>query len=332
MCLIIASTALLLSSACTTPKTVRYTKKLKGEDKTSVKVEDKADDELYLTNANDAESKKIQEFERLLGQAKSRKKTDVPTPSKTEYEYEYDQIKAGENQTIEQKKRRLPTLREQVVDMNKKTGSIEGRIDNIEKDVTDIKRSVNDIKTAIIRYNSDKNVASNYNPTKPKLKPKLKPSIETPKKPTVTKLVSQEEKNNVPIDSPKVENNQITVSNDNDFVNGEKHFNNNEFSKATTFLTMVIRKQRSGNEAGKAHYYLGKINYEQKNYNQAISHLKRALTITGIGYKDNAQALLAESYIRSGNPQMAKQAYQSLIEKYPQSKYVPKARKMLQQL
>jgi len=326
MCLIIASTALLLSSACTTPKTVRYTKKLKSEDKSSVKVEEKADNELYLSNANDVESKKIQEFERLLGQAKSRKKTDAPTPSKTEYEY--DQIKAGENQTIEQKKRRLPTLREQVVEMNKKTGSIEGRIDNIEKDVTDIKRSVNDIKTAIIRYNSDKNVASNYNQTKPK----LKPSIETPKKPTVTKLVSQEEKNNVQVDSPKVENNPITVSNDNDFVNGEKHFNNNEFSKATPFLTKVIRKQRSGNEAGKAHYYLGKINYEQKNYNQAISHLKRALTITGIGYKDNAQALLAESYIRSGNPQMAKQAYQSLIEKYPQSKYVPKARKMLQQL
>lgn len=312
-CIIITAVALLASS-CTPPKTVRYTKKHKNIGKQI------SQNKQSPKNYNTREIDKLKDFENLLVESK---KTN--SPKNVPVETQYEEIKTGDN--TQQEERVLPTLREQVAAMKKKHGSINSRFKNMETDIKQLKHTVNDIKMAIIKMNRDKN----YTQTQTKTSNLAASTKPINKKQNKSTLLPKEKTKIISTGLNKTINNTSTIVTD-DFTLGENNFKKKNYDEALPFLTKVIRKDRNGKNAGKAHYYLGKINYEKKNYNQAVSHLKRSLTIKGTGYKDNAQALLAEAYIRSGSTDLAIAAYKSLINNYPSSKYIPKARKMLQQL
>lgn len=316
-CLIVAIFTLILTS-CSVPQTVRYSKTVAKAPKVKNdknKDNSKLEDELYFSETSkEATEKSIENFEKLLLSSKEAQNNTT------------DGVTGGEPNKAPQKKR-IPTLREQMTALNSEQQTMRNDLANIKSDINDIRSSVNEIKTAVYGINDivTGKVEKPKNTTKVK-----KTSIakaKTPTKRNHPKMV----KTNILLPNEKAEK-MVKKDVKSDFTLGEEYYNNKNYQKATTYLTKVIRKDRNSAIAGKAHYYLGKMNYEQKSYNQAIAHLKKALTIKGSGYKDDSQALLAEAYIRSGNNPLAKEAYKSLITEYPTSKFVPKARKMLQQL
>ncbi len=306
-----------LLASCSVPQTVRYTKTTAHPQKKKKEIiSKKADDELYLpeTKREDTD-KSIENFEEMLMKGKRTQTTDVTSRS---------------NAPVERK--RIPTLREQMVTLGNNQVAMRNEMQTMKDDMNDIRKSVNEIKKAVYGIND---IVMHNKKSLPTPKNEKKHITKT-NHPNVVKtnILLPNEKSKTPttgldIAQQKQEAKKQAKS---DFQLGKEYYENRNIKKATTFLTKVIRKNRNSPEAGEAHYLLGKMNYEQKNYNQSISHLKRAMTVKGSGYKDNAQALLAEAYIRSGNNNMAKDAYKTLIANYPQSKYVGKARKMLQQL
>lgn len=317
-CLIFALIIVTLSS-CTVPQTVRYSKTAdKGRPVHASVKSPVSENETYRNDEqNDNTDKSIKSFEQLLEQAKSE---EINTDDSGD-----QPAKTGEE--------RIPSLREQMATLQGNQDRIGSDVRELKAEISEIKSSVDEIKTAVYGLNNIVR-AENAKPAEKPAPKKVEPvKKEHPKAVKSNVLLSNEKaevvQNNTPA-PPAPKATQESVKND--FTLGEQFYNSRDYNNAVTHLTKVIRRDRNSARAGKAHYYLGKINYEKKNYNQAISHLKRALTVRGNDYKDNSQALLAEAYIRSGNNSLAKEAYRSLIADFPTSKYVPKARKMLQQL
>ena len=108
--------------------------------------------------------------------------------------------------------------------------------------------------------------------------------------------------------------------------------NNKDYQSAINKLTKLIQKEKNPVVASNYEFWLGESNYGMKQYDKAINYYQKVLSTKNAPKQDNAQIMIAESNIRRGNVQEAKKAYSALIEKFPQSEFIPKAQKMLQQL
>jgi TolA-binding protein len=107
---------------------------------------------------------------------------------------------------------------------------------------------------------------------------------------------------------------------------------NKDFSSAVDELTSLIQKEKKPDQLATYQYWLGESYFGLKDYNKALQHYNTVLKTPGSTMKDEAQAMTAEILIRSGQVAEAKKAYQALIDKYPGSQFIPRAKKMLQQL
>jgi len=68
------------------------------------------------------------------------------------------------------------------------------------------------------------------------------------------------------------------------------------------------------------------------DYDKSIEFMNKVLNSQDSQYLDGARIRKAEANLKSGKIIEAKADYQALIRNHPSSNYVPKARKMLQQL
>ena len=80
------------------------------------------------------------------------------------------------------------------------------------------------------------------------------------------------------------------------------------------------------------HYWLGECSFGAKKYSDAIEHFQKVFSFTKSEKKDDAQIMIANSYFALGNKTKAKVEYQKLLDKYPASPYVKKARGRLSQM
>lgn len=83
---------------------------------------------------------------------------------------------------------------------------------------------------------------------------------------------------------------------------------------------------------GNCHYWIGESYYGMKQYRGAISHFEKVLTYSRSTKIDDAQIMVANSYLRMGDKARAKQEYQKLLDRYPASPYAKIARGRLAKL
>ena len=79
-------------------------------------------------------------------------------------------------------------------------------------------------------------------------------------------------------------------------------------------------------------YLFGEAYFGIGQYDKAVNYFSKVVSSSKASRKDEAQNMIAESLIRSGQIPQAKEAFKSLIAQFPKSDYIPKAKKMLQQL
>lgn len=80
------------------------------------------------------------------------------------------------------------------------------------------------------------------------------------------------------------------------------------------------------------HYWLGECAYAMRNFQEAIGHFNEIFTFKVSEKKDDAQMMIANSYFAMGNTATAKAEYQKLIDKYPASPYVTRAKQKMSKL
>jgi TolA-binding protein len=109
-------------------------------------------------------------------------------------------------------------------------------------------------------------------------------------------------------------------------------YNSKNYNASIAKLQEIIKSSRNKELVSAANYLAGEAYYAMKQYKEAIRHYKSVIRNGSNTKNDDAQIMIAESYIRTGEIPQAKTAFKSLIENFPNSEYLPRARKMLQQL
>ncbi len=104
------------------------------------------------------------------------------------------------------------------------------------------------------------------------------------------------------------------------------------YNQAISNLNSLLVTEKDGQTIITCNYWLGEAHFGTKEWNKSLQYFQQVLNSKDSQYKDNAQAMIAEIHCRAGQINEARQAFSELIEKYPSSQYIPRARRMLQQL
>jgi TolA-binding protein len=125
------------------------------------------------------------------------------------------------------------------------------------------------------------------------------------------------------------ENSEETIGGFNKAMN---EFKNRNYKGAINELHNMLKTEKNKENTGKYNYWIGESHFGLNQYDKAVNYFGKVLNSNNTSKKDDAQIMIAESYARSGNIDEAKKAFTDLISNYPKSRYIARARKMLQQL
>lgn len=116
------------------------------------------------------------------------------------------------------------------------------------------------------------------------------------------------------------------------YQNGLKVFNNRIYDKAITIFTDVIEQFPNGKYATMSQFWIGRSFYAQEDYASAIAAYNQVLKNTRSAKGDDAQFEISLSYLKMGQQRMASTEFQKLIDRYPASEYIDRAKKYLAEI
>jgi TolA-binding protein len=79
-------------------------------------------------------------------------------------------------------------------------------------------------------------------------------------------------------------------------------------------------------------YWMGECNYGKKNYEDAVKYFTKTLNFMDSNKGEDALIMLGQSFEKMGEIEPAREAYQRLLDEFPDSKYTGKARNKLKSL
>lgn len=105
-----------------------------------------------------------------------------------------------------------------------------------------------------------------------------------------------------------------------------------KYTEAVPLLQQTLQSEKSAETQSSCYYWLGESFYGLGKYDDAIKHFQKVSVLKSSTKLDDAQIMIAESYYRKGDIAEAKTAFRRLIDVFPKSEYVARAKKMLQEL
>lgn len=262
---------------------------------------------------------------------------------------------------------RLPTLREQMQNLADSQDTMRNDISKIQNDINEIKNILNDMnlntasntkviskypetgKSNITEAPSSKpstQLLSDENISKKRalLKNKMSKNINEQKDKSENIIPSEERikniskpvnNNNLPVKTNRTDNKNTQnseLSNDSKLMSAKDLFGKKNYLAAIDEFSTALNSQPEKSREAEINYYLGECYYFINENEKAIEYLNKVLTSTNKQYMDAARIRKAEANLKAGKISAAKEDYQALIKNHPGSSFIPKARKMLQQL
>lgn len=105
-----------------------------------------------------------------------------------------------------------------------------------------------------------------------------------------------------------------------------------DYKTASQKMTEILKTAKDPSTIADCNYWLGECTFQMKDYTKALEYYNKVVKQSKSPAKDGAQVKIAECLIKTGQIPEARAAFKTLIDKYPGSEYIPKAKKMLQQL
>ena len=249
----------------------------------------------------------------------------------------------------------LLPLNKQIENLSKNQTEIKGSISNINRDVSNMKSDIAEIKDALKKLVNKKNIASTgaendevKDRKKDKFVMKSDEAVNEGKKekpiPTKTNIkpkkenkITETSKKDIVKESPKEEipnqsSGNVSDLNKLSFELTENYLKNKDYSKAISKLKEIESGLTTALEKSTQNYYLGESYFGLQQYQKAIDYFIKVLESPEFNKKEDAKVMIAESQIRNGQTDNARETFKQLIAEYPKSEHIPRARKMLQKL
>ena len=116
------------------------------------------------------------------------------------------------------------------------------------------------------------------------------------------------------------------------YDHGLSLFRNGDYEGAVEAFMDMIDAEVNDKLADNVHYWLGESLYARRKYNEAMEHFNHVFRYRVSEKKDDAQLMIANCYARLRNSVQARAEYQKLIDNYPTSEYVERAREAMAKL
>ncbi|HEX3020343.1 MAG TPA: tol-pal system protein YbgF [Chitinispirillaceae bacterium] len=109
-------------------------------------------------------------------------------------------------------------------------------------------------------------------------------------------------------------------------------FNKRQYDNAVVLFNELLKNYPSGQYTANAYYWIGECYYSTSDYASAINTFQKVLTFNRSQKVDDAQNKIALSFLKMGQPQEAKAEFKKLVERYPASEFVPRAKQYLKEI
>lgn len=103
-------------------------------------------------------------------------------------------------------------------------------------------------------------------------------------------------------------------------------FNSKNYSGAISELQSLLNGGIKDDYADNCHYWIGVSSFQSKDYSTALQHFQQVMSYKYSEKRDDAQIMIARCYERLGEKDQAQAEYKKLIEMYPTSEWVSRAR------
>jgi tol-pal system protein YbgF len=113
------------------------------------------------------------------------------------------------------------------------------------------------------------------------------------------------------------------------YNNGLKAFNARNYELAFKLFTETLAKFPAGTYADNCQYWMGECQYATGDYAAAIGAFKKVFSYSNSSKADDAQMKIGLSFLKLGKYSDAKTELKNLIDRYPASEYIERAKKYL---
>jgi tol-pal system protein YbgF len=116
------------------------------------------------------------------------------------------------------------------------------------------------------------------------------------------------------------------------YNNALKAFNARNYELALSNFSETIKKYPAGTYSDNCQYWVGECQYASGDYAAAINSFKKVFSYANSSKADDAQLKVGLSYLKLGQYGAAKTELKTLIDRYPASEYVERAKKYLAEI
>jgi TolA-binding protein len=109
-------------------------------------------------------------------------------------------------------------------------------------------------------------------------------------------------------------------------------FHSQSYTQAIEVFESLLASNINNSLADNAQYWIGECHYAVRQFKKAIIDFEKVFTFTNSNKNDAAQFKLGLCYLRLGDSAKAREEFQRLVDVYPNSEYVSRARTHLSEL
>ncbi|MDD5764909.1 MAG: tetratricopeptide repeat protein [Candidatus Marinimicrobia bacterium] len=99
--------------------------------------------------------------------------------------------------------------------------------------------------------------------------------------------------------------------------------------EAIDIFRQLVNEDKTNELADNAQYWIGECYYSLKQSQRAIVEFEKVLSFSNSNKDDDAQFKMGLCYMALGNPAKANEQFKLLIERFPQSEFVPSAKQYI---
>lgn len=121
-------------------------------------------------------------------------------------------------------------------------------------------------------------------------------------------------------------------SNEESIASALSAFKSQNYQVAINELNKVMANKKDAQTQATCSYWIGESYFRMGNYSSALRFFDKTLSISGAAKKEEAKIMSGECQMRLGNTKEAKVCFKEFVSIYPNSRYLPRAKRLLQEL